>query len=637
MANPFERRATEYLRDDEAGFLSLVSPEPLRSYLEAEAGRGLLYDKLVRIIGTPGSGKTTMATLLEARMVRAVLAEREKEDHGEIIRALQACGVVEGGRQVVAAVRLPMEGEYRDFWELPYDEGLRTKLVLAIIQARAILGLVRNLERRPGTTVSFVIRSDAEAALEGIGGASKETIVERARAVERAVYQVGASLVPPREDQIPPEAIRPFRPFDVVEAVQVDEPYGASATLRPLVILDDAHSLAPRQFDLVFRDLARREIRVGRWIMMRLDGLKPDAALTDGGDPLAPEVKAGRDYIDILLQKEDRNKSRTAFRAVARSMADRYLRRHPVFERRQWRSFSTLLSEEPPALSEQTFRRLSEDVDRTRRQLSITSRRWTALEEEVNRFSAGAKSQDTGRDVRLVMLRILMHRYVNQVPQRSLFALEADPNPRNAIVADAGVAHGARLWLRHHHNRALHYGLRAVSDASSENAELFLHLAASLVDRMEARIINCDAPALSPQQQDKILGDRARRIIERWNFPFAGVIRNMLAAVAAECREESLAPNAWLDGGANAVGVPQEEFTRAVAGKSAHEELAQVLHYAVAYNAVVLRPNYLQGGKTWCLIELGGPAILANSLTLGRGGFLEKRVPDLARYAGLRP
>jgi hypothetical protein len=38
MANPFEKRATEYLRDDEAGFLSLISPEPLRSYFQVEAG-----------------------------------------------------------------------------------------------------------------------------------------------------------------------------------------------------------------------------------------------------------------------------------------------------------------------------------------------------------------------------------------------------------------------------------------------------------------------------------------------------------------------------------------------------------------------------------------------------------------------
>ena len=65
MANPFEKRATEFLRDDEAGFLSLVSPEPLRTYLGGEAKKGQLFEILTRIIGTPGSGKTTMAALLD--------------------------------------------------------------------------------------------------------------------------------------------------------------------------------------------------------------------------------------------------------------------------------------------------------------------------------------------------------------------------------------------------------------------------------------------------------------------------------------------------------------------------------------------------------------------------------------------
>ena len=69
MANPFEKRATEYLREVEAGFLSLVSPEPLKTYLGSDNRPGQLYDMLVRIIGTPGSGKTTMAALIEARMV----------------------------------------------------------------------------------------------------------------------------------------------------------------------------------------------------------------------------------------------------------------------------------------------------------------------------------------------------------------------------------------------------------------------------------------------------------------------------------------------------------------------------------------------------------------------------------------
>jgi hypothetical protein len=38
-----------------------------------------------------------------------------------------------------------MESEYRDFWELPYEPAVKTKLVLALIQARTVLELVRNI------------------------------------------------------------------------------------------------------------------------------------------------------------------------------------------------------------------------------------------------------------------------------------------------------------------------------------------------------------------------------------------------------------------------------------------------------------------------------------------------------------
>jgi hypothetical protein len=181
----------------------------------------------------------------------------------------------------------------------------------------------------------------------------------------------------------------------------------------------------------------------------------------------------------------------------------------------------------------------------------------------------------------------------------------------------------------------LHYGINAISDASSENAELFLHLAGALVDRMEVRVINGDPPLLSPENQDKILGDKAKRIMAGWNFPFASSIRKMTSTMAQDCVSESLAPNAWLGSGANAIGIPQEEFAEVAGGKNT--ELTQILHYAVAYNAILLRPNYPQGGKLWCLLELGGPIILANSLTLNRGGFLQKRLADLHRYAGIVP
>ncbi|HEY0469536.1 MAG TPA: hypothetical protein VGC79_35345 [Polyangiaceae bacterium] len=634
MSNPFEKRATEYLRDDEAAFLSLISPEPLRTYLAAEANKGHLFERLMCIIGTPGSGKTTIATLLESRMVEAVLADREKDGYKDIISALDACKVVERGEQKIAAVRLPMEGEYRDFWELPYDEALRTRLVLAIIQARAVLGLVRNLTQRHAVhDIRFVPRADAEAALAQIGGGATDALLERAREVERAVYDIGARLVPPKVEGLAESAVRPFRPFDVIEAVEITYPDGSKKSLKPLVILDDAHTLHPRQFALVFRDLARREIRIGRWIMMRLDTLTPATSLGKSGNALEPELKLNRDYSEVFLNRpKDRLKARNSFRSMARSMADRYLRRHPTFERRQYRHFAPLLSTQPDTLAKQTQEKLAGEIEKTAARLHISKSRVSDLRAEVARYATSALNQDVGADVQAAMLNILLHRYSKRVPQKSLFEGEGDPAPRQSVTADAGVAEGARVHLRHAEGRALHYGLQSVSDASTENAELFLHLSAALVNRMETRLINGDQPELPSRVQDRILQERAERIISNWSFPYADKVRLMLGGMAKDCIAESLLPNAPLEGGANAVGIPQQEFEALLAVST---PLSQVLHFATAYNAITIQPEYGQGNKLWCLIELGGPVILANSLTLRRGGFLERQVADLNRYAGL--
>lgn len=631
MPNPFEKRATEYLRDDEAGFLAIVSPEPLRRYLAGHAQKGQLFEKLVRIVGSPGSGKTTLATLLESRVVEAVLADPQRDGHAEIIGALEACHLIENGQQKIAAVRLPMEGEYRDFWELNYEETLRTKLVLALIQARAVLGLMRNLLRRhTEEQIRFVPRVDATAALDEIGGGGTVELLRRARTVERAVYDIGARLVPPKAESISDDAARPFRPFDVIEAIELTEDNGEKTILKPLIILDDAHTLSPKQLAPIARDLARREIRIGRWIMMRFDALAPATIFGNSDDTLAPGLKSDRDYIDIYFQAgTDRNKSRNAFRTMSKNMADRYLRQYAPFEKRNFNSFSTLLSTEPDKLSNQAYKRLLADIERVRARLHVSSERVAILRKEIERYASAARSQDVGPDVQAVMLRILIHRYVNRVPQKSLFEGEGnDPSPRQEVKADAEVAEGARVYLRHTENRALHYGISTISDASSENAELFLHLSAGLVDRMEARLINGNSPELSAKQQDQILADRSSRMMAAWNFPFADKVRNLVEGMAAACVKESLLDNAPLSQGANAVGILQTEWDELVKEQGA---LAQILKFGAAYNAISINPKYKQGGKIWCLIELGGPVLLKHALSLNRGGFLEWRTADLIR------
>ena len=145
MANPFEKRATEYLRDDEA-FLAVVTPEPLVTFLEKPAQEERLYDRLAMIIGTPGSGKTTLARLFEFTTLQTLLRNRHLNGYRPLVDRLTSCGAIMNEQPTVVGARLPLEAEYREFWELPYSKELRARLMMQLLQARAVLVWLRHIQ-----------------------------------------------------------------------------------------------------------------------------------------------------------------------------------------------------------------------------------------------------------------------------------------------------------------------------------------------------------------------------------------------------------------------------------------------------------------------------------------------------------
>ena len=631
MSNPFLRRATEYIRDDSA-FLAIVSPESLTAFLASHPKKSALFDLPVRVIGSPGSGKTMMATLVEFRRVESILRGQRNTNNRTLAAALAASGFIVDGKPAIAAVRLPMEAEYRDFWELPYDAQVKTRLVLSLIQARFVIGLFRNLTgagRRDAEDIEFIARDDSDALLTQIGGTAAAALLRRALDVEQAVYKVGASLLPPRLEDLPAAARDPYQPFEALRLLRITWE-GKPLELTPLVILDDAHTLHPDQFEGLFRTLTRREVRIGRWIMMRLDALSPSAVFRSRGEETLPGLKRDRDYLDILMQSEgEREVDRKRFRRMATDMADRYLPGVKALRDRNYKEFGPLLLEEPPTLSAAKLRELEAKVAREQRRLQISDERRAKIDDIVARYVKGAKNVDLGEDVRLGMSRVLMHRYhVRTAREPSLFG---DPEPSRPLIAKSDVAEAARLFLHSEFGRPLHYGLDTVCDASNENAELFLQLAGALVDRMETRAIRGHDPALSPGQQQAVLRDRGEEMIESWSFPYARLVRQLVDEIAHHCQDTSLKPNAHLGAGANAIGIPEPDMQTLLGSRT---ELAEVLKYAIAYSGLVAVRDYGQGGKLWCLLELPGPACLKHSLTLKRGGFLEWRVDDLAAIVG---
>ena len=631
MDNPFNRRATEQLRDDEA-FLSIVSPEPVTFFLRRPAQARTLYDRLVFIRGTPGSGKTTLARLFEFPALTALLRSTSSTSYQALSGALAECGAIVDDRPAVLGCRLPLETDYRDFWEFPYSDSLKAGLLATFIQARAVLAWFRHLSATgvDASRVEIIPRADAGVAADTIGGLRGPAVLARAREVERAVYDVVGSLVAPSESTLDSTVTGAYRPFDVIERIAVasETPAGARIEFLPLVILDDAHALHPTQFRSVEHWLARRELRLARWILTRFDILQPNealAAVTEdrASRPDYPGLSASRDVEVVLLQSSGpRREQRVAFRRMARDMAGRYLQKHSLLGPRRLTALADVLEDRQEPISPSDLRELSEHVDATQRRLRIADARRQELEQVIEAFRR--ESQTIPDDLRMAMLLILMHRYANRrKDQGTLFG--DDPEPSRPVIANAGVFESAQLHLLHKYDRPFFYGLDDLCDASSENAESFLQLSAILVDTVATQVIRSKPPLLSPRVQHRLLRQRGESIVDAWSFPYVDRVRKLINAIAAQCVAVSLQPNGWLT--PNAFGLRQSEYDD-LANRNA--DLARVLQFAVAYNALLVVPRYECKNQEWCLLELGGMVTLAHGLSLKRGGFIEGSIDDLA-------
>lgn len=633
MVNPFEKRATEYLQQDEA-FLAVVTPEPLSTFFEKPAKEGKLYDRLAMVIGTPGSGKTTLARLFKFSALRVLLRNRGFETYKTLIDGLAACSAIRDGHPAVIGCRISLESEYREFWEFPYPDALKASLTVALLQARAVLGWLRDAQAAGIALhdIEIVARPDAEAALEAIGGSNGVGLQRRAREMEAAIYEISAALVPPEIDEVEQNAAATaYRPLDVIDAFKVKDGQEV-LQLVPLIVFDDAHYLHPHQLLALQRWLARRELRVARWILTRLDALTPADVLIEGQNVFEedePGLKRAREITTIWMQSsEGRANQRRAFRKMAKDMAGRYLSQMEVFNRRGLNTLGDLLSTHVESLPASKAERLTKKVNAIQRRYSITAERRSNLEREVADYLE--KAGESSDELKLAMLSILLERYANRVPQRGLFEdePEVDAEPSKPLTAGSAVADGAKIHLLHQFDRPYYYGIDALCDASSENAEQFLHLAARLVAQSETQLIRSKSPTLTSQAQHNLLRERADEMIRDWDFPLNHLVRRLSKGIADQCVAKSLEANAPLNGGANAFGIPQEEFDLI---PKHQPDLAKALQFGVAYNAFVLIPNHSTKNKLWCLVELSGIVLIQNGLTLKRGGFIERRVDDLVK------
>ncbi|ABR82055.1 hypothetical protein ACSLV1_30790 [Pseudomonas aeruginosa] len=625
MDNPFKKRATEYVADPST-LLPLVSHTPIQEFFSPDGGE--LLEKLSIVVGTPGCGKTTIARVIEFESL-ATLARDPVEINKELATTLTHLRILEDSTPSLLAYRLPMTTNFRSIWDLPYPESLRATLLRAYVQSKAVLGWFRQLESIESIDleqIEIITRSDSESAREVLRADTPSAFREKARQVELAVFKVITALVAPSERDLAEVINTKYDVFEYIERIRVKNWVSSSnlvyAELRPMAIVDDAHELHPLQFAQLRDWLKSRNIRVGRWVMCRPDVVSPeDYREAMAKDVLEEEQRhgtaRGRDYILKLMQPSHRNTRR--FQVVARDISARYLHGITELSRRSVRSLGGVLDHDHVVLAPAQLEQLRNSVETFARESKLSD---AVLHSLRSRIPATLPTDEA-----TAAFRILLRREWNRSPQLGL--LDDDP-AEEPVTGDRPVSsallEGARLQLFHEFGRPYYFGMDKLAEASNNNIEQFIRLSGVLIDELIARVVRGKTPELSAKLQHDVLRKLAARIMEEWDFPYHALVKDVISGMAQRCLERTLLPNAPLDHGANAIGIPQEEMDQVLARS---ERLTRVLHYAFAYKALVFVPQYRCKGRVWCLLELGAIPSIAYGLTLRRGGFIEDTLSGL--------
>ena len=618
--NPFRARASEhhtdhraFLRNFAGGMLDLLPSE--------------LWDRPLVLRSAPGAGKTSLMRVFTAPSL--ALLHEDPNDFRTLHERLEELGALGPAGPQVLGVLLNLERDYRALTAVGAPEDVSLRLFFRLLDARIMATVVRAAlsaadETDPATFLLHPTDGSEPDLVDRLGGLDGPGILAYAQGVEREVANLLDSLLPVRWADVRTGHADLYS-LTVLSTTTI-EVAGRALPMRPLLMLDDGHALAPHQREQLVRRLMDRKLGVGRWYAERFEALSTKE-LMEG-------TTEGRDYILLELEALARGRGQrrsTAFERIlveaGNLRAGRSLARYADEDE----DFFELLEVEPDELLGQTPGAVVAAA-RNRLEQVVAGRSryadWVTGTDRLEGYAAALRCRE---------LEILIRKDERRA-QQQLFEITLDEDEL-VRSQSSRVAEAARLFLAREHGLPFYCGPEVLPRLGSQNVEQFLTLCGDLFEQMLARLTLKRRPRIGAGEQDTVV----RRASERlWlelprRVPHGRDVQRFLVAVLALAQSETFRDTAPYAPGVTGVALAMRERERLLdadtrAAMPGAQSLFDAIGSAVAHNVVSVTLDYSVKGDRVMVIYLNRLLCPRFMLPLGRGGFRERRLEEMAGW-----
>lgn len=623
VRNPFRLQTAESI-DSDSDFLRLFGHGVLDLLPEdALSGRPLF------IRSAPGGGKTSLLKLFTPSVLQHLVAMKGNDAVKDLFGKLKGLGAVSDHDVNVLSVMLPCARTFPALADVELKPARAKRLLLALIDARIILGALRAVliargHRFPDDLSRLTLAAPPDDHVPGLTFPCDGLAVQRwAENIEQGVADLIDTLMS-TEGAGPPghDALLSLKLLDA-NCIQLD---GKPLEKRWLITFDDMQKLAPTQRAALLEVVVDQRARSTVWLAERFEALSTD-------ELLAPGALSGRDHLVINLEREWK---KGRFEPAVKLIAERRAR---------------MASESAGANAPDAFAPTIEaDLDapawqeKTQAALDIVRKRVDALAASKPQYADWVKARaDVEGTLRhqLIKWRTLEILIARQQGKKQMnLLLEPLKTEELEDKDESDVRAAAELFISKEFGFPYYFGLSKLASLGSFNVEQFIRLAGDLFEESLAAAVMRRRPQLAPERQQRILQgayDTRVKDLPRRAKNGRDVLR-FLDAVGQFCHDATHQPNAPYSPGVTGIAILMQE--RETLLDQAHlaknppaAAFAAMLGTAIAHNLLHAEVDYKVKGNRYMVLYLNRLLCPKYELPLQFGGFREKPLREFIAWA----